>query len=94
MKISNLNQSIKILKNRLDKNTFKLCFGSSKLLSQRPGNHSDKFRLNEQQTVYNDVHSWTKDWKLARDNSIGFYRNKWSGAKFDFPLVISYFYHD
>ena len=68
LKIDHLNKFITTLQNRIEKNTFKLCFGSSKLLSQRPDNHKDKFRLNEKQTVYSDVHSWTNDWKLARDN--------------------------
>ena len=38
------------------------------MLSQRPGNHTDKFRLNSNQKVYNNLSDWKKDWDLARNN--------------------------
>ena len=45
-----------------------MCFGSSSLLNQRPGNHSDKFRLNNNQKVYSNLSDWKKDWYLSRNN--------------------------
>ena len=68
IKVNRLNKSIKIIQLRIDSNTFKLCFGSSKLLSQRSGNHSDKFRLNSNQKVYTDLSDWKSDWDLSRNN--------------------------
>jgi len=67
-KVNRLNKSIKIIQKRIDTNTFKLCFGSSQLLNQRPGNYSDKFRLNNQQKVYDNLEDWKKDWELFRNN--------------------------
>ncbi len=68
IKIKRLNKSINIIQKRIDTNTFKLCFGSSTLLKQRPGNYSNKFRLNKQQKVYDNTADWNKDWDLARNN--------------------------
>ena len=68
IKVNRLNKSIKLIQNRIDSNTFKLCFGSSTLLSQRPGNHTDKFRLNNNQKVYESLTEWEKDWDLSRNN--------------------------
>ena len=68
IKVSRLNKIINILKIRIDKNTFKLCFGSSSLLKQLPGNHCNKFRLTSNQKPYQSVDSWNKDWDLSRNN--------------------------
>lgn len=68
IKVKRLIKSISILQKRIATNTFKLCFGSSKLLSQRPGSHSDKFRLTDNQKTYDSVDDWKNDWKLARNN--------------------------
>jgi hypothetical protein len=68
IKINRLNRSINILQTRIDKNTFKLCFGSSQLLKQRPGNNKDKFRLNSNQKPYTSIDIWKKDWDLSRNN--------------------------
>ena len=68
IKVNRLNKSINVIQQRIDTNTFKLCFGSSSLLSQRPGNHTYKFRLNSNQKVYNDLSEWEKDWDLSRNN--------------------------
>ena len=74
IKLNRLIRSINVLEQRIAKNTFKLCFGSSQLLKQRPGNHSDKFRLIQEQKVYDDkneqvnIDAWKKDWNLARNN--------------------------
>ena len=68
IKVNRLIKSINLLKARIDKNTFKLCFGSSQLLKQRPGNHCDKFRLASNQKPYKSVDDWNKDWDLSRNN--------------------------
>lgn len=41
-KLTRLTKKINILQKRVKTNTFKLCFGSSDLLKQRPGHHTDK----------------------------------------------------
>lgn len=74
-KLKRLQKGIYILEQRIAKNTFKLCFGSSQLLSQRPGNNTDKFRLTQEQNKYKNkdlkvnLSNWKKDWNLARNNS-------------------------
>ena len=74
IKLNRLQKGIHILEQRIAKNIFKLCFGSSQLLSQRPGNYSDKFRLTKEQKIYKDkkeeinLTHWKKDWNLARNN--------------------------
>jgi IS605 OrfB family transposase len=68
IKVKRLTKSINILQQRIDSNTFKLCFGSSQLLSQRLGNHSDKFRLTDKQKVYHNLADWRLDWDLSRNN--------------------------
>lgn len=67
-KSKRLSKSISILKQRINSNTFKLCFGSSSLLNQRPGNHSDKFRNADNQKVYDNLEDWKFDWNLSRNN--------------------------
>jgi len=76
IKLRRLTKSILILQKRIDNNTFKLCFGSSTLLKQRPGNHTDKFRLNSNQKVYDNLSDWKKDWDLARNNILYSVGNK------------------
>ena len=74
IKLNRLIRSINVLEQRIAKNTFKLCFGSSQLLKQRPGNYSDKFRLTQEQNKYKNkefkvnLSAWKKDWDLARNN--------------------------
>ena len=74
IKLNRLQKSIHILEQRISCNKFKLCFGSSRLLSQRPGNYSDNFRLTQEQKVYKDksktvnLAAWKKDWNLTRNN--------------------------
>ena len=74
IKLKRLQKSICILEQRINCNKFKLCFGSSQLLSQRPGNHSDKFRSTQEQNKYKNkefkvnLSAWKKDWDLARNN--------------------------
>ena len=74
IKLNRLQKSIDILEKRISCNKFKLCFGSLQLLSQRPGNHSDKFRLTKEQNKYKNkdlkvnIANWKKDWDLARNN--------------------------
>ncbi len=70
IKINRLKRSINLLQKRIQTNTFKLCFGSSSLLNQRPGNYTDKFRLNSEQKPYKNLVDWQKDWKLSRNNII------------------------
>ena len=70
IKIKRLNKSINLLQSRINNNTFKLCFGSSTLLKQRPSNHADKFRLNDNQKPYKNITDWQKDWNLSRNNII------------------------
>lgn len=68
IKVNRLTKSINLIQQRINTNTFKLCFGSSQLLKQRPGNHSDKFRISKEQKVYNNLSDWKKDWDLSRNN--------------------------
>lgn len=68
IKLIRLNKSIDVIQKRINSNTFKLCFGSSALLSQRPGNYLDKFRLIDSQKVYSSLSDWKKDWDLSRNN--------------------------
>ena len=74
MKLNRLKRSIFILEQRIKFNKFKLCFGSSQLLKQRPGNHTDKFRISKEQNKYKNkdlnvnLAAWEKDWDLARNN--------------------------
>ena len=68
MKIHRLTKSIRIIQQRIKSNTFKLCFGSSELLRQRPGSHTDKFRMTKEQKIYDTIEDWKKDWDLARNN--------------------------
>ncbi len=74
IKLNRLKRSIHILEQRIKFNKFKLCFGSSQLLKQRPGNFSDKFRLTQEQNKYKNKNininlaDWEKDWDLARNN--------------------------
>ncbi len=68
IKVDRLTKSINLIQQRIETNTFKLCFGSSDLLNQRPGNHTDKFRLNSSQKVYSTLSDWKKDWDLSRNN--------------------------
>ncbi len=70
IKLSRLKRSINLLQKRIKKNTFKLCFGSSSLLKQRPGNHKDKFRLTSNQKPYKNLTDWQKDWEISRNNII------------------------
>ena len=74
IKLNRLKRSIHILEQRIKFNKFKLCFGSSQLLKQRPGNHTDKFRISKEQNKYKNkdfnvnLAAWEKDWDLARNN--------------------------
>ena len=74
IKLNRLKRSVKILEQRIKFNKFKLCFGSSQLLKQRPGNHTDKFRISKEQNKYKNkdlnvnLAAWEKDWDLARNN--------------------------
>lgn len=67
-KIKRISEFIDTLKTRIDSNTFKFCFGSSKLLSQKPGNAKDRFRQKAFQKPYASVQEWQADWNLARNN--------------------------
>ena len=74
IKLRRLKRSIHILEQRIKFNKFKLCFGSSQLLKQRPGSFSDQFRLTQEQNKYKNKNininlaAWEKDWDLARNN--------------------------
>ena len=74
IKLRRLKRSIFILEKRIKFNKFKLCFGSSQLLKQRPGSFSDQFRLTKEQNKYKNKNininlaDWEKDWDLARNN--------------------------
>ena len=74
IKLRRLERRIKVLEQRIKFNKFKLCFGSSQLLKQRPGNFSDQFRLTKEQNKYKNkdfnvnLAAWEKDWDLARNN--------------------------
>ena len=68
IKVRRLNKSIKVIQQRIETNTFKLCFGSSELLKQRPSNHTDRFRISKEQKVYHNLSDWKKDWDLSRNN--------------------------
>ena len=74
IKLRRLQKSIHILEQRINLNKFKLCFGSSQLLKQRPGSFSDQFRLTQEQNKYKNKNininlaDWEKDWDLARNN--------------------------
>ncbi len=74
IKLNRLKRSVHILEQRIKFNKFKLCFGSSQLLKQRPGSFSDQFRLTQEQNKYKDkdfnvnLVDWEKDWDLARNN--------------------------
>ena len=52
IKLNRLKRSVFILAQRIKFNKFKLCFGSSQLLKQRPGSFSDQFRLTKEQNKY------------------------------------------
>ena len=74
IKLRRLQKIIHILEQRIKFNKFKLCFGSSQLLKQRPGSFSDTFRLTKEQNKYKNKNininlaDWEKDWDLARNN--------------------------
>ena len=74
IKLNRLKRSVKVLEQRIKFNKFKLCFGSSQLLKQRPGSFSDQFRLTKEQNKYKNKNininlaGWEKDWDLARNN--------------------------
>ena len=74
IKLRRLQKSIHILEKRINFNKFKLCFGSSQLLKQRPGSFLDQFRLTQEQNKYKNkdfnvnLADWEKDWDLARNN--------------------------
>ncbi len=74
IKLNRLKRSIKVLEQRIKFNKFKLCFGSSQLLKQRPGSFLDQFRLTQEQNKYKNkdfnvnLADWEKDWDLARNN--------------------------
>ena len=74
IKLNRLKRSVFILEQRIKFNKFKLCFGSSQLLKQRPGSFSDQFRLTKTQNKYKNkdinvnLADWEKDWDLARNN--------------------------
>ena len=74
IKLRRLQKSIHILEQRIKFNKFKLCFGSSQLLKQRPGSFLDQFRLTKEQNKYKNKNininlaDWEKDWDLARNN--------------------------
>ena len=74
VKLNRLKRSINVLEQRIKFNKFKLCFGSSQLLKQRPGSFSDQFRLTQEQNKYKNkdfnvnLAAWEKDWDLARNN--------------------------
>ena len=74
IKLRRLKRSIHILEQRIKFNKFKLCFGSSQLLKQRPGSFSDQFRISKEQNKYKNkdfnvnLADWEKDWDLARNN--------------------------
>ncbi len=74
IKLRRLKRSVFILEQRIKFNKFKLCFGSSQLLKQRPGSFSDQFRLTKEQNKYKNKNininlaDWEKDWDLARNN--------------------------
>ena len=74
IKLKRLERSIKVLEQRIKFNKFKLCFGSSQLLKQRPGRFSDQYSLTKEQNKYKNkvlnvnLAAWEKDWDLARNN--------------------------
>ncbi len=74
IKLRRLQKSIHILEQRIKFNKFKLCFGSSQLLKQRPGSFLDQFRLTKEQKKYKNKNTninladWEKDWDLAKNN--------------------------
>ncbi len=74
IKLNRLKRSINVLEQRIKFNKFKLCFGSSQLLKQRPGSFSDQFRISKEQNKYKNkdfnvnLSQWEKDWDLARNN--------------------------
>ena len=74
IKLNRLKRSVFILEQRIKFNKFKLCFGSSQLLKQRPGSFSDQFRISKEQNKYKNKNininlaDWEKDWDLARNN--------------------------
>ena len=55
IKLKRLERSINVLEQRIKFNKFKLCFGSSQLLKQRPGSFSDQFRLTKEQNKYKNT---------------------------------------
>ena len=74
IKLNRLKRSINVLEQRIKFNKFKLCFGSSQLLKQKPGSFSGQFRLIKEQNKYKNKNininlaDWEKDWNLARNN--------------------------
>ncbi len=74
IKLNRLKRSVNVLEQRIKFNKFKLCFGSSQLLKQRPGSFSDQFRLTQEQNKYKNkdfnvnLADWEKDWDLSRNN--------------------------
>ena len=93
IKLNRLKRSIHILEQRINLNKFKLCFGSSQLLKQRPGSFLDQFRLTQEQNKYKNkdlnvnLADWEKDWDLARNNiwiSIGDKKNPQGNAEIQY----------
>ncbi len=76
LKLQRMNQRIRIMDERLTRNTFKLCFGSRALFRQQPGFHTDTYRLTEEQKVYDSKEQWLADWRKARNNILYSVGNK------------------
>ena len=78
LKLTRLNKKIKLFKNRINKNTFKLCFGSSDLLKANPKNnefriHQNNIKGQEEFRYKNTIDGlkqWSNDWLLARHHQL------------------------
>ena len=65
-----LAQAIATFEKRIEENTYAVCFGSKKLLGQRPGGHKQTtYATTQAQKPYNSLDDWRKDWELARNNT-------------------------
>ena len=67
-KFQRITKRIRIMDERLTRNTFKLCFGSRDLFRQQPGFHTDTYRLTDEQKVYDSKEQWLDVWRNARNN--------------------------
>ena len=84
LKLTRLNKKIKLYQNRIDKNIFKLCFGSSDLLKANPKNNVFRIHQNnikgQKETQYENtvegLKQWSNDWFLARHHQLFSVGNK------------------